>query len=96
VSAVAFSLSLLFCSGLVDFLSGEKNFAEDRVRNGAVKLLKSRQATTQGRIDSFFKMSTSTSTSTPTSAMKRKALEDKNKSTGKKAKTGGGPPKRGK
>ncbi|VVC40698.1 XPG-I domain,XPG/Rad2 endonuclease,PIN domain-like,Flap endonuclease 1,5'-3' exonuclease, C-terminal [Cinara cedri] len=40
--------------GLVKYLCGDRGFAEDRVRNGAKKLLKSRSGTTQGRLDSFF------------------------------------------
>jgi len=42
--------------GLVKFMSEENGFAEDRVRNGAKKLLKAKQGTTQGRLDSFFKV----------------------------------------
>lgn len=50
--------------GLVKFLCGDKQFAEDRIRNGAKKLFKARNTSTQGRLDSFFKvLSTST---TPT------------------------------
>lgn len=41
-------------------MCGDRGFAEDRVRNGAKKLFKSRSSTTQGRLDSFF-----TLTSTP-------------------------------
>lgn len=46
--------------GLVKFLCGDKQFNEDRVRNGAKKLLKARHTGTQGRIDSFFKVLPST------------------------------------
>ncbi|RZF36034.1 hypothetical protein LSTR_LSTR005850 [Laodelphax striatellus] len=67
--------------GLVKFLCGDKNFAEDRVRNGAKKLLKARGTTTQGRLDSFFKIST-----TPNAA-KRKS-EDSKTPNNKKSKTG--------
>ncbi|KPJ07741.1 Flap endonuclease 1 [Papilio machaon] len=42
--------------GLVKFLCGDKQFNEDRVRNGAKKLLKARSGTTQGRLDGFFKV----------------------------------------
>ncbi|XP_050671273.1 flap endonuclease 1 [Leptidea sinapis] len=68
--------------GLVKFLCGDKQFNEERVRNGAKKLIKARTGTTQGRLDGFFKIST-------TPNPKRKAEEDK-KNTNKKAKTGGG------
>ncbi|VVC92293.1 unnamed protein product [Leptidea sinapis] len=68
--------------GLVKFLCGDKQFNEERVRNGAKKLIKARTGTTQGRLDGFFKIST-------TPNPKRKAEEDK-KNSNKKAKTGGG------
>uniref|UniRef100_A0A1B6DYQ4 Flap endonuclease 1 n=1 Tax=Clastoptera arizonana TaxID=38151 RepID=A0A1B6DYQ4_9HEMI len=42
--------------GLVKYLCGDKNFNEDRVRNGAKKLLKLKGNATQGRLDSFFKV----------------------------------------
>lgn len=51
--------------GLVKFLCGDKQFNEERVRNGAKKLLKARHIGTQGRIDSFFKVLPN-SNSTPT------------------------------
>ncbi|XP_069796953.1 flap endonuclease 1 [Narcine bancroftii] len=41
---------------LVAFMCGEKQFSEDRIRNGAKKLQKSRQGSTQGRLDDFFKV----------------------------------------
>ncbi|XP_026332704.1 flap endonuclease 1 [Hyposmocoma kahamanoa] len=69
--------------GLVKFLCGDKQFNEERVRNGAKKLLKARSGTTQGRLDGFFKVTT-------TPNPKRKAEEEKNKAANKKAKTGGG------
>jgi hypothetical protein len=34
----------------------EKGFSEERIRNGAKKLLKGREGNTQGRLDSFFKV----------------------------------------
>ena len=40
--------------------------SEDRIRNGVKKMLKSRQGSTQGRLDSFFKVLPS-----PVSAQKR-------------------------
>ncbi|KAL4705716.1 hypothetical protein ACJJTC_019779 [Scirpophaga incertulas] len=68
--------------GLVKFLCGDRQFNEDRVRNGAKKLQKARSGTTQGRLDGFFKVLSTTPNP------KRKAEEEKKNST-KKAKTGG-------
>ncbi|BES88425.1 Flap endonuclease 1 [Nesidiocoris tenuis] len=66
--------------GLVKYLCGDKNFTEDRVRSGAKKLVKARNGSTQGRLDGFFSvLSTSTSKAT---AAKRKA--DDKKSTAKR------------
>ncbi|XP_072126147.1 flap endonuclease 1 [Mobula birostris] len=56
---------------LVAFMCGEKQFSEDRIRSGAKKLQKSRQGSTQGRLDDFFKV-----TGTLTSG-KRKEPEPK-------------------
>ena len=42
--------------GLVQFMVDEKGFSEDRIRNGAKKLLKARSGTQQIRLDSFFKV----------------------------------------
>ncbi|XP_015429599.1 PREDICTED: flap endonuclease 1 [Dufourea novaeangliae] len=42
--------------GLVEFLCGNKQFNEERVRNGAKKLYKARNTSTQGRLDTFFKV----------------------------------------
>ncbi|KAF7273667.1 flap structure-specific endonuclease 1 [Rhynchophorus ferrugineus] len=42
--------------GMVKFLCGDRQFSEDRVRNGVKKLLKARGSSTQGRLDSFFKV----------------------------------------
>ncbi|XP_052744896.1 flap endonuclease 1 isoform X2 [Bicyclus anynana] len=69
--------------GLVKFLCGDKQFNEERVRNGAKKLMKARTGTTQGRLDGFFKVLSTTPNP------KRKAEEEK-KNANKKAKTGGG------
>ncbi|XP_028165911.1 flap endonuclease 1 isoform X4 [Ostrinia furnacalis] len=68
--------------GLVKYLCGDKQFNEDRVRAGAKKLLKARSGTTQGRLDGFFKVLSTTPNP------KRKAEEEK-KNANKKAKTGG-------
>lgn len=42
--------------GLVKFLCSDKQFNEERVRNGAKKLHKARNTSTQGRLDTFFKV----------------------------------------
>ncbi|XP_028592709.2 flap endonuclease 1 [Podarcis muralis] len=67
---------------LVNFLCGEKQFNEERIRNGVKRLNKSRQGSTQGRLDDFFKV-----TGSITSA-KRKEPEPKG-SARKKARGGG-------
>ena len=41
---------------LVAYMCGEKGFGEERIRNGCKKLLKGRGGATQGRLDSFFKV----------------------------------------
>ncbi|XP_055382434.1 flap endonuclease 1 [Condylostylus longicornis] len=68
--------------GLVKFLCGDRQFNEERVRNGARKLLKSKNSSTQGRLDSFFKVLPSSAPSP-----KRKA-EDSKKNVNKKLKSG--------
>uniref|UniRef100_A0A3B4EN55 Flap endonuclease 1 n=1 Tax=Pygocentrus nattereri TaxID=42514 RepID=A0A3B4EN55_PYGNA len=40
--------------GLIQFMCAEKQFNEDRIRNGCKKIMKSRQGSTQGRLDTFF------------------------------------------
>jgi len=72
---------------LVEFMVEKKGFAEDRIRNGAKKLSKAKQGTTQGRMDSFFSV-----VSTQKSTMKRKADEPK----GSAKKKGKGTFKKGK
>jgi len=62
--------------GLVKFMCEEKNFNEERIRNGAKKLFKAKQGQTQGRLDSFFKVLPSTK-SPASPAVKRKAEEPK-------------------
>lgn len=71
--------------------------SEERIRNGLVRLQKSRQQGTQGRIDTFFTR-VGVKTTEP-SALKRKADEAKKGASGvkigttpKSAKRGGGPP----
>ncbi|XP_067650796.1 flap endonuclease 1-like [Haliotis asinina] len=68
--------------GLLEFMVTQKGFNEDRMKNGIKKLVKAKQGTTQGRLDTFFKVMSSSST-TP----KRKADEMKGSSK-KKAKGG--------
>ncbi|KAL5287317.1 FEN1 family protein [Megaselia abdita] len=67
--------------GLVKFLCGDRQFSEDRVRSGVRKIIKSKSSSTQGRLDSFFKVLPSSNTP------KRKADEDKKSANAKKAKT---------
>ncbi|CAH0746830.1 unnamed protein product [Bemisia tabaci] len=76
--------------GLVKYLCGDKAFSEDRVRSGAKKLLKARSTTTQGRLDSFFKVIPSEN-----NTQKRKS-EDNKKGPAKKVAKKGGTPYRGK
>ncbi|KAG6803053.1 flap endonuclease 1 [Apis mellifera caucasica] len=70
---------------LVKYLCGDKQFNEERVRNGAKKLHKARNTSTQGRLDTFFKVLPN---STPT---KRKIEETKG--TTKKTKKNTGKPR---
>lgn len=67
---------------MVKYLCGDKQFSEERVRNGVKKLTKSRGTSTQGRLDSFF-------TVLSTTPAKRKP-ENAKGNANKKAKTGGG------
>jgi len=68
---------------LVKFMCEEKGFQEERIRNGAKKLLKARQTSTQGRLDSFFKVLPS-----PTPANNKRKSEDGKGGSAKKAKGG--------
>ncbi|XP_030385157.1 flap endonuclease 1 [Scaptodrosophila lebanonensis] len=68
--------------GLVKFLCGDRQFNEDRVRAGAKKILKSKNAQTQVRLESFFKVLPSTLSGD----RKRKADEVKKSSNNKKQK----------
>ncbi len=72
--------------GLVDYLCNQKGFAEDRVRNGSKKLLKARQGSTQGRLDGFFKVISSSPAAK--NGIKRKS-GDTDKNNAKKKKGGG-------
>ena len=66
-------------------MCGDNGFAEDRIRNGAKKLQKARQGSTQGRLDSFFKVMPTTPKA---DNGKRKSDENKNGNSAKKAKAG--------
>lgn len=68
--------------GLVKFMVQEKGFSEDRIRNACKKLSKARNTSTQGRLDSFFKV-------TSVTPAKRKEETQKGGAK-KKAKTSGG------
>ncbi|KAK6293216.1 hypothetical protein J4Q44_G00367170 [Coregonus suidteri] len=70
---------------LIQFMCAEKQFSEDRIKNGCKKIMKSRQGSTQGRLDSFFTITGSLSS-------KRKEPEIKG-SAKKKQKTGATPGK---
>ncbi|CAB3408030.1 unnamed protein product [Caenorhabditis bovis] len=74
--------------GVVAFMCGEKNFNEERIRSALTRMQKSRNAGTQGRIDSFFNVSGQVKCIT---AAKRKAMEEDKKAKGKKS---AGPPKK--
>ena len=69
----------------MQFMVNEKGFSEDRIRNGAKKLLKAKQGTQQGRLDSFFKAAPSPLQNS------KKAKNEKidSKSALKKVKSGG-------
>ncbi|CAH1779380.1 unnamed protein product [Owenia fusiformis] len=69
---------------LIKYMCEEKGFNEDRIRNGIKKIKSSRTGSTQGRLDSFFKVTSVTSSTTP----KRKA--DEKKGSAKKAKGSSG------
>ncbi|XP_037953942.1 flap endonuclease 1-like [Teleopsis dalmanni] len=68
---------------LVKFLCGDRQFSEERVRGGVKKILKSRNTQTQGRLDGFFKVLSTTTA-------KRKPDEDKKSASAKKPKIAGG------
>lgn len=69
--------------GLVQFMCGDRQFNEERIRAGCKKIEKTRSTSTQGRLDSFFKVLPSTPTNN-----KRKSEPGKKGPPGKKAKTG--------
>lgn len=67
---------------LVKFLVEEKGFNEDRIRSGIKKILKARKGSTQGRLDSFFKVMPS-----PSPPIKRKNEDTKGSKTKKSKST---------
>ena len=69
---------------LVKFMAGEKGFNEERMRNGVKKLTKAKKGSTQGRLDTFFKVIPSNN------PVKRKSEDSKAGASKKKAKGGGG------
>jgi len=75
---------------LVQYMATEKGFAEDRIRNGVKKILKAKSGSTQGRLDSFFKVLPSNKTPGKSTPAKRKIKEEPKGSAKKKTKTGGG------
>ncbi|KAB7507132.1 Flap endonuclease 1 [Armadillidium nasatum] len=75
---------------LVKFMCEEKGFNEDRIRNGIKKLYKAKTSSTQGRLDSFFKV-----THIPANKDNKRKNGEEGKNS-KKAKTGGGKFKKGK
>jgi len=46
--------------GIVKYMCEEKGFSEERMRNGVKKIIKSRNTGTQVRLDSFFKVTSTT------------------------------------
>lgn len=70
--------------GLIQFLCTEKNFAEDRVKNGVKKILAAKSKAKQGRLDSFFKVLPSQA---PSPSAKRKS-DSKGKGKGNPSKRG--------
>lgn len=70
---------------LVEYMCGEKGFSEERIRNGVKKLMKARSSSTQGRLDSFFKVLPSPKTN-GTNNNKRKVSRDDDGDMGDKMK----------
>lgn len=71
---------------LVKYMCEEKGFAEDRIRNGAKKLVKARQGSTQGRLTGFFKVLPSTPKAN--GGVNKRKSEELNGSASKKSKGG--------
>ncbi|XP_031570948.1 flap endonuclease 1-like [Actinia tenebrosa] len=68
--------------GLIKYMTEEKGFNEDRIRSGIKKLTKARHGSTQGRLDSFFKV-------LPSNTPNKRKIEDAKGAKNKKAKIGG-------
>jgi flap endonuclease-1 len=68
--------------GLLKFLAEEKGFDPQRVKNGIARIKKSKSKGSQGRLDSFFKVTAKMPTS------KKRASLEKGKKGSKKKKTG--------
>lgn len=75
--------------GLVKYMCEEKGFNEDRIRSGSKKLVKARSGSTQGRLDTFFKVLPQ-----PSSGVNKRKSNEKPESA-KKSKSGRGSSKRG-
>lgn len=72
---------------IVKFLCGDRQFSEDRIRAGCKKILKTRTTSTQGRLDSFFKVLPSTPNN---NKRKSESSGSKKEPPNKKAKAGTG------
>lgn len=68
---------------IIQFMCKENGFNEKRIRGGIEKLIKAKGASTQGRLDSFFKVVTTTAAS---EAVERKRKEGELQSRDKKLK----------
>ncbi|GMT00345.1 hypothetical protein PENTCL1PPCAC_22519, partial [Pristionchus entomophagus] len=70
--------------GVVAYMSGEKNFEEQRIRSALTRMAKGRQNSSQGRIDSFFTTAKLVKVETPSTvaAKKRKVDEKEGKKRG--------------
>ncbi|GAB1602826.1 flap endonuclease 1-like [Argonauta hians] len=69
---------------LVKFMVEDKQFNEERIRNGIKKLKKARQGSTQGRLDNFFQVTSVNSTKRKSEPIKNNAKKAKNNSFKKK------------
>ena len=68
---------------IVEFMVQQKGFNEERIRNGVKKIIKSRQQSTQGRLDDFFKLK-------PSNGITKRKSDGKGKNEpAKKKKTAG-------
>ncbi|KAI6178752.1 Flap endonuclease 1 [Aphelenchoides besseyi] len=74
-------------AAIMKLMVEEQGFNEERIRTALGRLKKCKSQSTQGRIDSFFKP---TSTVTTTTGIKRKAEEEKAKNSKKPKKAAGG------